>query len=84
VSRRIEKCETDVTAYSDKIRGDRKNHFWSVRFDNTGPADYPHEPGFIGITQYDEDGAVKERVLLSPEQMRKLIEFNGQLRREAS
>jgi hypothetical protein len=73
--------ETDITTYSEKIPGDKRNYEWAVRFDNTGPADYAHEPGYIGITQFDEGGAAKERVLLSPKQMQALIEFARKIRR---
>jgi hypothetical protein len=34
-----------VTTYSDVIAGDEMNYNWTVRFDNTGPADYVAEPG---------------------------------------
>ena len=75
------KYEADITTYSDKIPGEHGNYGWSVRFDNTGPADYIHEPGYIGIIQYDEHGNLKERVLLSPDQMEALIKFRYKLRK---
>lgn len=57
----------DTTTYSDEIKGERRNYNWSVGFDwTTG--------GFLGITQ--KDGAdVKDRVLLSPEQVKELTAF---------
>ena len=67
--------EAEITAYADKIPGDKGNYGWAVQFDNTGPADYAHEPGYIGITQFDENGNVKDRVLLSPEQSEALRTF---------
>jgi hypothetical protein len=73
--------EMDETTYSDEIPGDAGNCAWPVRFDNTGPAYHAHEPGYIGITQFDEHGKVKERVLLSPDQMRALIAFSRKLRK---
>lgn len=54
------------TKYSDTIYGDRGNFEWPSRFDWTG--------GYLGITQ-TEDGAVKDRVLLSPEQVKELMDF---------
>jgi len=71
----------DVMSYSDKIPGDKHNYKWAVRFDNTGPADYVHEPGYIGVTQFDEEGNLKERVLLSPKQMDALIKFSHKVRK---
>jgi hypothetical protein len=54
------------TAYSKKIEGTEANYYWSVRFDW-------HE-GFVGITQFDK-ADVKDRVLLSPLQVRGLARF---------
>jgi len=69
------KYEIDITNYSETIAGDKGNYNWAVRFDNTGPADYVHEPGYIGITQYDEHGNLKDRVLLSPDQVQAFRKF---------
>ena len=52
---------SEVTRYSVKIKGDRGNYYWAVRFDMT-------DGGYLGITQYDENGELKDRVLLSPKQ----------------
>lgn len=57
------------TYYSEKIKGDRGNFEWLARFDRTD--------GYLGITQFDGD-AVKDRVLLSPAQIRQLLEFVNQ------
>lgn len=54
------------TYYSNKIKGARGNYGWPAKYDITG--------GYLGITQY-EDGKVKDRVLLSPTQLKKLSEF---------
>lgn len=67
--------EEEITTYSDKVPGDAGNYTWAVRFDNTGPADYIGEPGHIGITQFNEKGQVKERVLLSPDQVEEFLKF---------
>lgn len=56
------------TRYSEKIKGDRGNFDWEVRFDVTG--------GHLGITQF-EGAAVKDRVLLSPAQVQELLDFVG-------
>jgi len=58
--------------YSDKIDGDEGNYRWAVTYDRSD--------GYIGITQ-TEDGNVKDRVLLSPAQVKKLTEFIAQRRR---
>lgn len=55
-----------TTTYSESIKGARGNYHWPVRFDNSG--------GYIGITQ-TEDGKVRDRVLLSPNQVEELIAF---------
>lgn len=55
-----------ITDYSDRIPGQSRNHDWPVRFDVTD--------GCLGISQYEGDD-LKDRVLLSPEQVRALIEF---------
>lgn len=54
------------TYYSEKIRGTPRNFNAQVRFDITD--------GYIGITQFD-GLSVSDRVLLSPGQVRQLIEF---------
>lgn len=57
-----------VTDYSDPVVGEWRNHGHTARFDVTD--------GFIGITQYDGDGAtVTDRVLLSPSQWSELVAF---------
>lgn len=63
----------DETKYSEKITGERRNYNWAVRFDITGN-------GFVGITQYDGD-TVKDRVLLSPDQVAKLSRFVSSAKR---
>lgn len=55
------------TYYSDEIPGARGNYSLSVTYDVTD--------GYVGITQKDEDGAVKDRVLLSPKQVQELTRF---------
>lgn len=52
--------------YSDKVQGDAQNFNQSVKFDK--------QEGYIGIIQYDGD-AVRDRVLLSPKQLKALISF---------
>ena len=59
----------DYTKYSERIKGDRGNYDWPVRFDIS-------TSGYLGINQYDEDGTLKERVLLSPGQVKILLEFS--------
>jgi len=55
-----------VTTYSKEIPGETRNYNKPVRFDLTD--------GFLGISQ--EDGAnVRDRVLLSPAQVRELLSF---------
>lgn len=56
------------TLYSERVRGDRGNYGWTVRFDMSG--------GYLGITQMEGD-AVTDRVLLSPAQVRELLDFVG-------
>lgn len=72
--------DAEITVYSEKIPGEKRNYYWAVRFDNTGLEEYAHEEGFIGITQFDEHGNVKERVLLSPAQVRAFVKFSGTYR----
>ncbi len=55
------------TTYSDEIAGVRGNFNWTTTFDLTD--------GFVGITQKEADGTVKDRVLLSPNQARELAAF---------
>ena len=54
------------TTYSKKFGGARGNHGWEAEFDLTD--------GYLGITQLG-DGRVKDRVLLSPGQVRALVAF---------
>lgn len=56
----------ETTHYSAQIEGDRGNWRRPVQFDRTD--------GYIGITQFNEDGGV-DRVLLSPAQVRQLKTF---------
>ena len=56
------------TTYSEKVKGARGNYNWIVRFDLTN--------GYLGITQFEGD-TVKVRVLLSPAQVKELLEFIG-------
>jgi hypothetical protein len=58
--------ETGLTIYSKEFQGERGNYKWPVRFDLID--------GFVGITQFDGK-EVKDRVLLSPKQMRELLTF---------
>jgi hypothetical protein len=58
-----------TTTYSEKIKGARGNYDWHARFDITD--------GYLGITQIDGE-SVKDRVLLSPEQVQELLKFVGQ------
>ena len=55
-----------TTYYSEQINGSRGNYNWPVRYDFTD--------GYLGISQ-TEDGKVKDRVLLSPAQVKELMEF---------
>lgn len=59
-------ARTGRTIYSEKIKGVPSNHNFAVRFDDTD--------GHLGITQFDGE-AVSDRVLLSPDQVRKLLNF---------
>jgi hypothetical protein len=54
------------TYYSEKIKGSPRNYGWAVGFDLTD--------GYLGISQYDGE-AVKDRVLLSPAQIKELVNF---------
>lgn len=58
---------SDTTEYSDRFAGDKRNHNLPVRFDMT-------TGGYLGITQWDSDSTkVRDRVLLSPEQVEHLM-----------
>jgi hypothetical protein len=57
-----------VTTYSEKIKGNPGNYGWQVRFDLAD--------GYLGITQFDGE-TVKDRVLLSPAQIRELVNFTA-------
>jgi hypothetical protein len=59
--------EEDQTVYSEIVDGDKANYDWRVRFDLTGGK-------YLGITQYEGD-AVKDRILLSPNQVSELLAF---------
>ena len=52
--------------YSEKIEGTRGNYRWPVTLD--------YQDGFVGIDQWDGD-EIKDRVLLSPVQVKALISF---------
>lgn len=54
------------TYYSDRFKGTPGNYNWEVSFDLTD--------GYLGINQI-EDGKVKDRVLLSPAQVKELVNF---------
>jgi hypothetical protein len=54
------------TIYGEKIKGVPGNYNFAARFDITD--------GYVGITQYDGE-AVTDRVLLSPAQVRELLNF---------
>lgn len=59
--------QDELTRESEPVAGARGNWHWPVRYDLTS--------GYLGITQYETDGAVKDRVLLSPDQVRALVAF---------
>jgi hypothetical protein len=61
--------------YSEKINGSPRNYGWAVRFDLSD--------GFLGITQFEGE-TVKDRVLLSPAQMRQLVEFVAEKKSRAA
>lgn len=64
----------EMTTYSEKIPGAHRNWNWPVRFDSSGGK----VRGCLGITQWNgEDDRIIDRVLLSPAQVRELIEFLG-------
>lgn len=57
--------------YSPTLPGERGNYDWPVRFDMGGT-------GYLGISQFeDTDGGTKDRVLLSPKQVKALLAFVG-------
>ena len=56
-----------LTHYSAEIAGERENYWWPVRFD--------WSDGVPGISQKDEFGEWKERVLLSRNQLKELVAF---------
>lgn len=58
--------------YSEKVKGNEQNYNWEVRFDSDG--------GYLGISQYKEEAGI-ERVLLSPKQVKALLEFCGLTKR---
>lgn len=55
-----------ITRYSERIKGNRGNFNWPVRFDLTD--------GYLGITQMEGE-SVNDRVLLSPTQVQELLDF---------
>lgn len=60
------KPDPELVYYSLEIEGDKRNFNWSARFDYHG--------GYVGIGQEHEVN-VFERVLLSPNQVKALIQF---------
>lgn len=60
-------AKNGLTTYSEKINGSRGNYGWEVRFDLT-------DNEYLGITQFDGE-TVKDRVLLSPAQVKELVSF---------
>ena len=58
---------TGLTTYSEKIKGSPGNYGWEARFDLT-------DNEYLGITQFDGE-TVKDRVLLSPAQVKELVNF---------
>ncbi len=54
------------TTYSEKVKGARGNYGWLAMFDLTDE--------YLGITQFEGEVA-KDRVLLSPAQVKELLEF---------
>lgn len=57
------------THYSPDVPGATGNYNWPVRFDRTR--------GYVGITQWDpkDPNRVTDRILLSPEQQKQLLNF---------
>jgi len=60
--------DKDRADYSDTFNGERGNYHWPVRFDMSGT-------GYLGVTQFTANGSPKERVLLSPRQVKALLAF---------
>lgn len=60
-------AKNGLTTYSEKVRGASGNYGWQVRFDLT-------DNEYLGITQFDGE-TVKDRVLLSPAQVKELVSF---------
>lgn len=60
---------TRETDYSPDVPGDAGNYNWPVSFDRTR--------GYVGITQWDPKDPKRgtDRILLSPEQQRQLLNF---------
>lgn len=58
--------ESGITYYSDKVAGAKANYDRAIRYDYTD--------GFVGITAF-EGAKVVDRVLLSPIQVGRLLEF---------
>jgi hypothetical protein len=58
----------NTTKYSEQIKGDKRNYNWPVRFDMT-------TGGFLGISQLEGLDTVRDRVLLSPNQVKELVAF---------
>lgn len=67
MSVKLRSTRNDTTQYSAAITGDKGNHLFPVRFDLTGQ--------YLGITTTDPVDGTIERVLLSPAQVRALIQF---------
>ncbi|KKL04119.1 hypothetical protein LCGC14_2619270 [marine sediment metagenome] len=62
----------DLTTYSSKIPGDKGNYDWECSFDKTGKGGSVR--GYLGITTF-EGGTIKDRILLSPDQVQELAKF---------
>jgi hypothetical protein len=54
----------EITTYSETHSGDKRNYYWSVRFDETG--------GYVGIQQTGDENT---RVILSPKQVEEFLKF---------
>jgi len=63
------------TFYSEDLPGDRGNYEWTASVSVTAP-------GYVRIEQIDEAGTVKDVVLLTPTQWKRIVEFvaTGQTR----
>lgn len=64
---RKRKLKADETVYSETWPGDCGNYDLPVRFDKNG--------GYVGIDQWSDSHKKLERVLLSPRQVKELIQF---------